>query len=139
MSTRRTWCLSLSCWAVTALILAAHGADWPQFRGPERDNISKEMGLLRQWPTGGPNVMWTVPVAQGYAGAAIVGGRVYHHDYDEARNRVARPLPVLSTARLSGAQGGPGHPSQPRHYAHRAGGGRQVRLLARPEIRATLP
>jgi outer membrane protein assembly factor BamB len=65
---------------------AAHGADWPQFRGPARDNISKEMGLLRQWPASGPKVLWTVPVAQGYAGAAVVGGRVYHDDYDEATN-----------------------------------------------------
>ncbi len=66
-----------------ALIFAA---DWPQFRGPSRDNISKETGLLRQWPATGPKVLWTVPVAQGYAGAAIVAGRVYHNDYDEAKN-----------------------------------------------------
>ena len=65
---------------------AAQGLDWPQFRGPDRDNISKETGLLRRWPAGGPKVLWSVPVAQGYAGAAIVGGRVYHHDYDEAKS-----------------------------------------------------
>lgn len=86
MPTRQTWRISLSCWVVAALMPAAHGADWPQFRGPARDNISKETGLLRQWPASGPKVLWTVPVAQGYAGAAIVGGRVYHHDYDEAKN-----------------------------------------------------
>jgi outer membrane protein assembly factor BamB len=60
--------------------------DWPQFRGPARDGVSKEVGLLRQWPAGGPRVLWTVPVGQGYAGAAIVGGRVYHNDYDEQKN-----------------------------------------------------
>ncbi|HTS30316.1 MAG TPA: PQQ-binding-like beta-propeller repeat protein [Bryobacteraceae bacterium] len=65
---------------------AAAAADWPQFRGAQRDNISKETGLARKWPAGGPKVLWSVPVAQGYAGAAIVGGRVYHHDYDEAKN-----------------------------------------------------
>jgi outer membrane protein assembly factor BamB len=86
MPARRTRCISLSCWAVAALISATHGADWPQFRGPARDNISKEIGLLRQWPASGPKVLWTVPVAQGYAGAAIVSGRVYHHDYDESKN-----------------------------------------------------
>jgi outer membrane protein assembly factor BamB len=57
--------------------------DWPQFRGPARDGASKETGLLRQWPAGGPKVLWTAPVGQGYAGAAILAGRVYHHDYDE--------------------------------------------------------
>jgi outer membrane protein assembly factor BamB len=64
---------------------AAAAADWPQFRGPARDGISRETGLLRSWPAAGPKVLWTVPVAQGYAGAAVVAGRVYHHDYDEAK------------------------------------------------------
>lgn len=60
--------------------------DWPQFRGPARDGVSKETGLLRQWPAAGPKVLWTVPVGQGYAGAAIVAGRVYHNDYDEKKS-----------------------------------------------------
>ena len=68
---------------VAITILGAE--DWPQFRGPARDGISRETGLLRQWPAGGPKVLWTVPVGQGYAGAAIVGGRVYHNDYDEKK------------------------------------------------------
>ena len=77
-----------AAWAVIALVSAAvlHAEDWPQFRGPARDNTSKEVGLLRQWPAGGPKVLWTVPVGQGYAGAAIVGGRVYHNDYDEQKS-----------------------------------------------------
>ncbi len=77
--------LSVSLIALGAICLTpAFAADWPQFRGPNRDNISKETGLLRQWPAGGPKVLWTIPVNQGYAGAAIVNGRVYHHDYDSA-------------------------------------------------------
>ncbi|MCC6587729.1 MAG: PQQ-binding-like beta-propeller repeat protein [Bryobacterales bacterium] len=69
------------------LMVAAvgYGADWPQFRGMARDGISKETGLLRKWPAGGPKVLWTTPMGQGYAGAAIVAGRVYHEDYDEAK------------------------------------------------------
>ncbi len=67
----------------TSLLTAA---DWPQFRGPSRDGISKETGLLHQWPAAGPKVLWTVPVGQGYAGAAIMAGRVYHQDYDEAKS-----------------------------------------------------
>lgn len=67
-------------------LLTATGfaADWPQFRGPNRDGISKETGLLRQWPAGGPKVLWTVPVGEGYASPAIVNGRVYLNDYDDA-------------------------------------------------------
>ena len=41
---------------------------------------------MRKWPAGGPHQLWSVPVTQGYAGAAIVGGRVYHHDYDETKS-----------------------------------------------------
>ncbi|MBI5281987.1 MAG: PQQ-like beta-propeller repeat protein [Candidatus Solibacter usitatus] len=73
----------LACLGLLAPRLRAE--DWPQFRGAARDNVSKEMGLLRKWPQGGPKVLWTIPVGQGYAGAAIAGGRVYHNDYDEAK------------------------------------------------------
>ena len=65
---------------------AAAGGDWPQFRGPDRTNISKETGLLRSWPEGGPRVLWTTAVCEGYAGAAIRAGRVYFNDYDRAGN-----------------------------------------------------
>jgi outer membrane protein assembly factor BamB len=59
-------------------------ADWPQFRGPERDGISSETGLLRSFPDGGPEVAWSTPVGPGYSAAAIYGGKVYFNDYDEA-------------------------------------------------------
>lgn len=62
----------------------SRAADWPQFRGPKRDNISAETGLLRSWPEGGPKVLWRLEVAQGYSAAAVVKGRVYFNDYDEA-------------------------------------------------------
>jgi outer membrane protein assembly factor BamB len=76
--------LALAC-ACLGLLPLAQAEDWPQFRGAARDNVSKETGLLRKWPAGGPKVLWTIPVGQGYAGAAVVGGRVYHNDYDEAK------------------------------------------------------
>ena len=52
---------------------ASGSTDWPQFRGPDRDNISKESGLLRAWPAGGPKVLWSVPVAQGICGRSHSG------------------------------------------------------------------
>ena len=70
---------------ITSLTSLLNAADWPQFRGPSRDGVSKETGLLHQWPAAGPKVLWTVPMAQGYAGASIVAGRVYHEDYDETK------------------------------------------------------
>ncbi len=76
---------------LVALLLGACAAtlcadDWPQFRGAQRDNISRETGLLRSWPEGGPRVLWTVPMCEGYAAAAIHSGRVYVNDYDREQN-----------------------------------------------------
>ena len=35
------------------------GQTWPQWHGPHRDNVSTETGLLKQWPEGGPKLLWT--------------------------------------------------------------------------------
>lgn len=64
----------------TALLacLALQSADWPQYRGPNRDDVSVEKGLLDQWPAEGPALLWTFPNAGiGYSGPAIVGDRLY--------------------------------------------------------------
>lgn len=76
--------MTLLLGATLLVATAALAEDWPQFRGPNRDGISTAKGLMRQWPEGGPRVLWTVEVAQGYSAAAIVGGKVYFNDYDTA-------------------------------------------------------
>ncbi len=63
--------------------LLARADNWPQFRGPNRNAISAESGLLRQWPQEGPKVLWTTEVCEGYAAAAVYDGRVYFNDYDK--------------------------------------------------------
>lgn len=75
------WILILNMLVGTAALRAE---DWPQFRGPNRDGISRETGLLRQWPAEGPKVLWTVQTCEGYAGPAVVGDRVFFEDYDKA-------------------------------------------------------
>ena len=40
------------------LVTAQSPGDWPQWRGPNRDGISKETGLLKQWPQQGPPLVW---------------------------------------------------------------------------------
>jgi outer membrane protein assembly factor BamB len=53
-------------------------ADWPQYNGPNRDNLSAEKGLLQEWPKEGPPLVWTYDAAGlGYAGPAVVGDRLY--------------------------------------------------------------
>jgi outer membrane protein assembly factor BamB len=58
--------------------LPALAADWPQWRGPNRDGHSPEKGLLKTWPKGGPKLLWSTDKAGlGLAGMAVVGGNVY--------------------------------------------------------------
>jgi outer membrane protein assembly factor BamB len=53
-------------------------ADWPQWRGPNRDDVSTETGLLKEWPADGPKRIWMFENAgNGYSGPAIVGDRFY--------------------------------------------------------------
>lgn len=65
----------------SSLVVAASplgAADWPQFRGPDRTGVSKETGLLNEWPEKGPPLLWTFSKAGvGYSGPAVVGDRVY--------------------------------------------------------------
>lgn len=55
----------------------AAGDDWPQFRGPGRDGISRETGLLLDWPADGPPELWRTPLGEGYSGIAVVDGRLF--------------------------------------------------------------
>ena len=67
--------------AVLALALItsiATAGDWPQWRGPARTGVSSEKGLLREWPSDGPKVLWEVNNAGvGYSSLAVVGDRLY--------------------------------------------------------------
>ncbi len=75
------------CWLILLAIglvarsrapAAETDGDWPQFHGPRRDNISTETGLLKKWPEGGPQRLWTAQgIGHGFATVAIVGGRIY--------------------------------------------------------------
>ncbi len=59
---------------------------WPRFRGGNYDAVSAEtVPLARTWPATGPPVLWSVEMGEGYAGPAILGGKVYILDYDEQK------------------------------------------------------
>jgi outer membrane protein assembly factor BamB len=56
----------------------AAGRPWPQWRGPNRDDISRETGLLQSWPDSGPERLWSFrECGGGYSGPAVVGDRIY--------------------------------------------------------------
>jgi len=65
-----------------ALASAAPGSDWTQFRGPERDGISSETGLVRTWGEDGPRELWRRPIGVGFSAIAAVGERIYTLDAD---------------------------------------------------------
>jgi outer membrane protein assembly factor BamB len=70
---------------------------WPQFRGPNRNGASAETNhLARTWPPSGPRQLWTTDVGEGYAGPAVLNGRVYLMDYDRDKKQDA--LRCLSLA-----------------------------------------
>src|SRR5437868_3268118 len=54
------------------------GDDWPQWRGPERTGLSRETGLLKEWPKDGPELLWKrKDIGGGYSTPAVVGDRIY--------------------------------------------------------------
>ncbi len=70
--------LLLSLVALAPVSLRAAGLDWPQWRGPDRTDVSKETGLLKTWPEGGPKRVWLFENAgSGYSAPAIVGGKYF--------------------------------------------------------------
>src|ERR1051326_2151616 len=63
--------------SIASASLAASG-DWPQFRGPNRDGVSTETGLLKDWPAGGPRLIWKATgLGKGYSTVAVVAERIY--------------------------------------------------------------
>jgi len=60
--------------------LAATADDWPQWMGPQRDDVWRETGIVDRFPEGGPKERWRVKIGGGYAGPAGVGDRVFVTD-----------------------------------------------------------
>ena len=73
--------LALATVALLLLVqqtLAQSNANWPQWRGPNRDGVSKETGLLKQWPADGPPLVWKATGAgNGYSSFSIANDKLY--------------------------------------------------------------
>ena len=82
--------MTLVCaFGITAVLAARGGSpaaqgggapafDWPQWQGPDRSGVSKETGLLQQWPAAGPPVVWSITgLGAGYGSLAVKGDHIY--------------------------------------------------------------
>ncbi len=67
--------------------------DWGQWLGPKRDAVWTEKGLLTAFPKDGPKVVWRQPISEGYAGPAVVAGKVYITDRVKGEADPKNPLP----------------------------------------------
>ena len=84
----------------TVSLRAQSSYDWPQWGGPDRNGVSKETGLLKQWPQTGPSLAWSAAMlGAGYGSVAVVGDRVF---VQGMRNRQSV---VTSLSRANGAMG----------------------------------
>jgi outer membrane protein assembly factor BamB len=73
--------LTLALAGLASHIPAASGVaagNWPQWRGPQRNGLSPDIGLLASWPQTGPTLAWTGKgLGAGFSSLAVVGGRIY--------------------------------------------------------------
>lgn len=62
---------------------------WPQFHGANRDNISSETGLLKQWPEGGPSLLWTYgECGGGFSGVSVAEGMIFTAGDFDAQEKI---------------------------------------------------
>jgi outer membrane protein assembly factor BamB len=83
------------CLSLGAAALRADEIDgrpwWPHFHGPMRDNVSRETGLLKQWPEEGPKLLWKFSkCGEGFSGVSIADGKIFTAgDFDDVERVLA--------------------------------------------------
>src|SRR2546426_9196371 len=69
------WCIA---WIGNSQPLV--GSDWPQWRGPTRDGVWREKGIVERLPGPQIPIKWRAPISSGYSGPTVAGGRVFVTD-----------------------------------------------------------
>ena len=70
--------LAAGCLIAVVIGSPAFAADWPQFRGPDRTGVSRETGLLKSWPAGGPKLLWKATgLGEGHAAPSVAKGKIF--------------------------------------------------------------
>jgi outer membrane protein assembly factor BamB len=114
VSTQRSFARLLASAILLSAAGAALAADWPQWRGPNRDGVSKETGLLKEWPKEGPKLLWKAPdIGSGYSTPAVVGNRIYILSNSGLDNESVLALNVANGGKIWSARlGKVGNPEQ---------------------------
>jgi outer membrane protein assembly factor BamB len=69
--------LLMACVPSVAPAAGDANADWPQYRGPQRNGSSPETGLLKRWPEAGPSLLWRRKIGDGFSSIAVAGSRLF--------------------------------------------------------------
>jgi len=89
-------------------------ADWPQWRGPNRDSVCTETGLLKQWPKEGPKLLWEISgLGPGYSSVSIAKGRLYTMG-DRGKSQFVYAYDLSTRKELWAALVGKSHDDGPR-------------------------
>jgi outer membrane protein assembly factor BamB len=103
------------CWCLFAQ--AVQATDWPQWRGPQRDGVSPETGLLKEWPKEGPKLLWQIKEAgSGYSTPSVVGDRLYVLGSEGMENEFVQALGVKDGQRVWSTRLGKVGPNQGPQY-----------------------
>jgi outer membrane protein assembly factor BamB len=79
-------------------IAALHAEDWPQWRGPRRDAVWHETGLLQSFPPEGLKLLWRAPIGVGFSSPCVAQGRVYVTDSQVTRTNARERVHCLDAA-----------------------------------------
>jgi outer membrane protein assembly factor BamB len=71
--------------SATQVSIAVAAEDWPRWRGPRGDGISRETEIAVPFPAGGPPQLWSADVGIGYSSPVAAAGRVYLFTLNERK------------------------------------------------------
>jgi outer membrane protein assembly factor BamB len=117
--------LVLAWAAATCFAAELNAPEWPQWRGPKRDGLSSDTGLLTKWPKDGPKLVWEAQGAgRGYSSLAITGGRIYTMG-DRLPSADSTDTHVIAFDQATGkeiwkSQIGPAHDQPPNRHGARS-------------------
>ncbi|HLN32905.1 MAG TPA: PQQ-binding-like beta-propeller repeat protein [Gemmataceae bacterium] len=80
------------------LAVAVHAEDWPQWRGPNRDGVWSESGILQTFPPHGLKIRWRAAVGIGFSSPVVAGGRVFVTDSELAKPKARERVHAFDAA-----------------------------------------